>query len=88
MEGPKGIWGFNVVRGGREVGTKLRIAQRAGGGESCMPGLAAAAPMSPAFHDIGYEKKDGGPYSKDCPACGAKGLPAKFTHCGRCGAVL
>jgi len=24
----------------------------------------------------------------DCPACDASGLPARFTHCGRCGAAL
>ena len=25
---------------------------------------------------------------RQCPACGAKGLPARFSHCGNCGAVL
>ena len=29
-----------------------------------------------------------GPYQNDCPSCGAQGLPAAFTHCGVCGAVL
>jgi 1,4-dihydroxy-2-naphthoyl-CoA synthase len=29
-----------------------------------------------------------GPYSKECPECGAKGLPAAFEHCGQCGAAL
>jgi enoyl-CoA hydratase/carnithine racemase len=29
-----------------------------------------------------------GPYVKECPACGAKGLPEDFAHCGRCGASL
>ncbi|MBI5864046.1 MAG: enoyl-CoA hydratase/isomerase family protein [Planctomycetes bacterium] len=29
-----------------------------------------------------------GPYSKTCSACGAKGLPEAFEHCGRCGAGL
>lgn len=29
-----------------------------------------------------------GPHALDCPACGAKGLPELFTHCGRCGAAL
>ncbi len=29
-----------------------------------------------------------GPYSKACPECGVKGLPAFFEHCGKCGAVL
>jgi 6-oxocyclohex-1-ene-1-carbonyl-CoA hydrolase len=29
-----------------------------------------------------------GPYARVCRACGARGLPEQFTHCGRCGAVL
>jgi len=29
-----------------------------------------------------------GPYARTCPACGAKGLPRDFTHCGACGARL
>ncbi len=29
-----------------------------------------------------------GPYSRQCPDCGAKGLPAFFEHCGSCGAAL
>ncbi len=29
-----------------------------------------------------------GPYARACPECGAKGLPAFFEHCGRCGASL
>ncbi|MBI4716943.1 MAG: enoyl-CoA hydratase/isomerase family protein [Planctomycetes bacterium] len=29
-----------------------------------------------------------GPYSKACPACGAKGIPAMFEFCGQCGASL
>jgi len=29
-----------------------------------------------------------GPYAKECPECGAKGMPAMFEHCGRCGAAL
>jgi 6-oxocyclohex-1-ene-1-carbonyl-CoA hydrolase len=29
-----------------------------------------------------------GPYAKQCPECGAKGLPSKFEHCGQCGAAL
>ncbi len=29
-----------------------------------------------------------GPYATTCPACGAKGLPRDFTHCGQCGARL
>ena len=29
-----------------------------------------------------------GPYVSTCPACGAEGLPASFTHCGRCGHEL
>ncbi len=29
-----------------------------------------------------------GPYSKQCPECDAKGLPAHFEHCGKCGAAL
>jgi len=29
-----------------------------------------------------------GPYAQTCPECGAAGLPAAFTHCGRCGHAL
>lgn len=29
-----------------------------------------------------------GAYNKTCPSCGAKALPAEFTHCGACGAEL
>jgi 6-oxocyclohex-1-ene-1-carbonyl-CoA hydrolase len=29
-----------------------------------------------------------GPYAKNCPKCGAKGIPAMFEHCGICGAGL
>ncbi|MFO0838457.1 MAG: enoyl-CoA hydratase/isomerase family protein [Phycisphaerae bacterium] len=29
-----------------------------------------------------------GPYAQACASCGAKGLPAEFAHCGRCGAAL
>lgn len=29
-----------------------------------------------------------GPYSKQCPDCGAKGMPSMFDHCGKCGASL
>ncbi len=29
-----------------------------------------------------------GPPSHVCPACGAKGIPEQFQHCGRCGAEL
>lgn len=29
-----------------------------------------------------------GPYRHECPSCGAKGLPADFTFCGKCGAAL
>jgi enoyl-CoA hydratase/carnithine racemase len=29
-----------------------------------------------------------GPYAKQCPACGARGLPADFTFCGACGTAL
>lgn len=29
-----------------------------------------------------------GPYAKQCPDCGAKGMPAQFEHCGKCGAAL
>lgn len=29
-----------------------------------------------------------GPYATDCPACGARGLPAAFAFCGACGAAL
>lgn len=40
----------------------------------------AAAGGSPAFL--------WGPYVKACDACGAKGIPARFDHCGVCGAKL
>jgi enoyl-CoA hydratase/carnithine racemase len=29
-----------------------------------------------------------GPYVQTCAACGAKGIPAGFTYCGRCGNIL
>ncbi|MCL5958897.1 MAG: hypothetical protein M1358_06180, partial [Chloroflexi bacterium] len=29
-----------------------------------------------------------GPYSLNCPNCGAKDMPAEFKHCGVCGAKL
>lgn len=29
-----------------------------------------------------------GPYRHTCPSCGAKGIPAEFTFCGKCGAKL
>ncbi|MCH8968769.1 MAG: enoyl-CoA hydratase/isomerase family protein [Planctomycetes bacterium] len=29
-----------------------------------------------------------GPYVKECPSCGVKGMPAQFEHCGICGASL
>lgn len=29
-----------------------------------------------------------GPYALECVSCGAKGLPAFFDHCGKCGAPL
>jgi len=29
-----------------------------------------------------------GPYALQCPECGAKGLPSRFEHCGKCGAAL
>ncbi len=29
-----------------------------------------------------------GPYAKECPKCGAKGIPETFTFCGCCGAGL
>ncbi len=29
-----------------------------------------------------------GPYTKECPSCGAKGLPSDFSFCGACGAPL
>jgi 1,4-dihydroxy-2-naphthoyl-CoA synthase len=29
-----------------------------------------------------------GPYRQTCPACGASGLPAQFSHCGVCGSSL
>lgn len=29
-----------------------------------------------------------GPYARECPQCGAKGLPEQFAHCGKCGEAL
>ena len=29
-----------------------------------------------------------GPYSGECPDCGAKGIPSSFEFCGKCGAAL
>lgn len=29
-----------------------------------------------------------GPYTQECPDCGARGLPAQFEYCGACGASL
>ncbi len=29
-----------------------------------------------------------GPYAKTCPKCGAKGIPAQFEFCGKCGSEL
>jgi 6-oxocyclohex-1-ene-1-carbonyl-CoA hydrolase len=29
-----------------------------------------------------------GPYAKQCPKCEAKGIPADFKYCGKCGAAL
>jgi enoyl-CoA hydratase/carnithine racemase len=29
-----------------------------------------------------------GPYEKQCPSCGAKGIPSQFSYCGRCGTAL
>jgi hypothetical protein len=29
-----------------------------------------------------------GPYAKQCPKCEAKGIPAFFEFCGKCGAKL
>ncbi len=29
-----------------------------------------------------------GPYSQECPSCGAKSLPGEFQFCGQCGAKL
>ena len=29
-----------------------------------------------------------GPYTGTCPSCGAKGIPAEFRFCGKCGAAL
>ncbi len=37
--------------------------------------------------DRGPEFVWGAPTGK-CPACGSAGLPAEFTHCGRCGAAM
>ena len=29
-----------------------------------------------------------GPYAKQCPKCEARGIPAQFGFCGKCGARL
>ena len=29
-----------------------------------------------------------GPYVQECAACGVRGIPAAFKHCGQCGALL
>ncbi|MFQ5489355.1 MAG: enoyl-CoA hydratase/isomerase family protein [Phycisphaerae bacterium] len=29
-----------------------------------------------------------GPYAKQCPECGAKGIPEQFEYCGQCGAAI
>lgn len=29
-----------------------------------------------------------GPYERECPRCGAEGIPAAFTYCGACGSPL
>jgi 6-oxocyclohex-1-ene-1-carbonyl-CoA hydrolase len=29
-----------------------------------------------------------GPYALQCPKCGAKGIPAQFAYCGKCGSAL
>lgn len=29
-----------------------------------------------------------GPYAHNCPSCGARGIPQRFTYCGACGAKL
>jgi enoyl-CoA hydratase/carnithine racemase len=29
-----------------------------------------------------------GPYTGSCPSCGAKGIPAEFAFCGKCGSAL
>ncbi|MCH7870776.1 MAG: hypothetical protein IID33_03660 [Planctomycetes bacterium] len=29
-----------------------------------------------------------GPYIKQCPSCGAKGIPKHFEFCGKCGGSL
>jgi len=49
----------------------------------------------PRYREIRQEAAEGGasetlwgPWSQTCPACGTKGLPAKFSHCGQCGAAL
>jgi enoyl-CoA hydratase/carnithine racemase len=59
-------------------------------------GMTAFAQKRPAGRVALREKaRDGGsgaflwgPYTQLCPECGAAGLPAAFTHCGRCGHAL
>jgi enoyl-CoA hydratase/carnithine racemase len=59
-------------------------------------GMTAFAQKRPAGRVALREKaRDGGsgaflwgPYTQTCPECGAAGLPAAFTHCGRCGHAL
>ena len=49
---------------------------------------------APRFREMRTQAVEGapeflfGPYRQTCPACGAKGLPADFTFCGKCGATL
>ncbi len=49
----------------------------------------------PRYADVRSRAAEGGasefvwgPYARDCPACGAEGLPADFGYCGACGAPL
>lgn len=50
---------------------------------------------TPRYRELRQEAADGGvsetlwgPWTQTCPACGTKGMPEKFSHCGCCGAAL
>ncbi len=59
-------------------------------------GMRAFVEKRPADH-LGLREKAArgessefvwGPYESDCPACGARGIPAGFSYCGACGVEL
>ncbi len=38
--------------------------------------------------DGGSSEMPWGAYARDCPGCGAQGMPENFSHCGACGVAL